>query len=81
VAGSEATATIGHGRASLVLTWRDGDWKLTVFTNHPQVGPIPAGYLAPENGWQPGDGKNLADVSGDIRDTIVSGTAPRYVVP
>jgi hypothetical protein len=80
VAGSENTATIGHGLAAVALVWRDGDWKLTSILNRPQVGPIPAGYVAPEDGWQPGTG-NLVDVSEQVRDAMSGGAVPTYVVP
>jgi hypothetical protein len=80
VAGSESTATIGHGMASVALAWRDGDWKLTAISTRPQVGPIPAGYVAPEDGWQPGNG-NLVDVSEQVRDAMSGGAVPTYVVP
>lgn len=80
VAGSQATAGVGHGRATIELVWAGEGWKVTGVTNRPQTGPIPAGYLAPDNGWQPGDGDNLADVSQHVRTMLTSGKAPHYVV-
>jgi len=81
VAGSQSTATVGHGTEVLDLVWWRGDWKLRSITNRPETGPIPAGYDAPPNGWQPGPGGNLVDASEQVRDAMSGGAVPTYVVP
>lgn len=81
VAGSENTATVGHGTAFVTLIWWRGDWKLRSIVNRPETGPIPAGYAAPPNGWQPGPNGNLVDASEQVRDAMSSGAVPTYVVP
>lgn len=80
VAGSENTARVGHGTAFVTLIWWRGDWKLRAIVNRPETGPIPAGYAAPPNGWQPGPGGNLVDASQQVRDAMSGGTVPTYVV-
>lgn len=81
VAGSENTATVGHGTAYVTLIWSRGDWKLRSIINRPETGPVPAGYDAPPDGWQPGPGGNLVDASEQVRDAMSGGTVPTYVVP
>lgn len=81
VAGSENTATVGHGTVYLTLVWAGGDWKLRSIINRPETGPVPAGYEAPPDGWQPGPDGNLVDASEQVRDAMSGGTVPTYVVP
>lgn len=80
-AGSENTATVGHGTAFVSLIWWRGDWKLQSIINRPETGPVPAGYAAPPDGWQPGPDGNLVDASEQVRDAMNGGTVPTYVVP
>lgn len=81
VAGSENTATVGHSTAFVTVIWWRGDWKLKAIVNRPETGPVPAGYDAPPDGWQPGPGGNLVDASEQVRDAMSGGTVPTYVVP
>ncbi|RCG18234.1 hypothetical protein DQ384_39265 [Sphaerisporangium album] len=81
VAGSAQPATIGHGTTVADLLFESGGWKLAGYRTTGEVGPMPAGYTTPGEGWRPVNGQSVITITQNLRDLLSRAPAPRYAAP